>query len=149
MQIYLLKDLKGRGKAGEIVNLSDGYAKNFVIPNKIGKVTDKACLTEIKSKKESDDFRRSEEIKEINSTINKLKQTVVKINMKMGANGKLFGSITSAEIAAELAKADIYIDKRHIVLNEPIKLSGAYKIAVKFPYMLSGEINLIVGGVNG
>jgi large subunit ribosomal protein L9 len=149
MQIYLLKDLKGRGKAGEIVNLSDGYAKNFVIPNKIGKVTDKACLTEIKSKKESDDFRRSEEIKEINSTINKLKQTAVKISMKMGANGKLFGSITSAEIAAELAKADIYIDKRHIVLNEPIKLSGAYKIAVKFPYMLSGEINLIVGGVNG
>jgi large subunit ribosomal protein L9 len=144
MQIYLIKDLKGHGKAGEIVNLNDGYAKNFVIKNKIGKVVDNAVLTQIKAKTEADNFHRQEEIAGIKEVIKELGATKITMTAKAGANGKLFGSITAPEISAELSKHGIEIDKRHIHLPEPIKASGAYKITVKFPYGLAGAVNLIV-----
>lgn len=144
MQIFLLKDLKGHGKAGDIVALNDGYAKNFVIKNKIGRPVDNAILSQIKSKTESDNFHKQTEIAEIKEIIAKLDATPIKLTAKVGANGKLFGSITATELAAELAKSGIEIDKRHIVLPEPVKTVGAYKILVKFPHGLNGNINLIV-----
>jgi large subunit ribosomal protein L9 len=144
MRIYLLKDLKGHGKKGDIVVLNDGYAKNFVIKNKIGQAVDSTLLSQIKSKNESDEFRKQTEIAEINKIIKKIAETPVTITAKAGANGKLFGSITAAELSAELQKSGITVDKRQIVLPEPIKAAGAYKISVKFPYGLNGAITLLV-----
>jgi large subunit ribosomal protein L9 len=144
MQIYLLKDLKGHGKKGEIVTLNDGYAKNFVIKNKIGQAVDNTIISQIKSKNESHEFHKQEEIAEIKAVISKLNETPVTMTAKVGANGKLFGSITAAELSAELSKKGLTVEKRQIALPEPIKASGAYKILVKFPYGLTGTITLFV-----
>jgi large subunit ribosomal protein L9 len=144
MQIFLLKDLKGHGRAGEIVVLNDGYAKNFVIKNGIGKPVDNSVMSQIKSKTESNEFHRQTEINKIKDIIAKLDKTQIKMTAKVGANGKLFGSVTAAELSAELEKNGVEIDKRHIAMPEPIKTVGAYKILVKFPYGLNGNINLTV-----
>ncbi len=146
MQIYLLKDLKGHGKAGDIVNVNDGYAKNFVIKNKIGKVADSAVLSEIKSKKDSQSFKQQTEVAEINILISKLREIEINLTPKIGANGKLFGGITATDLAHELSNKGLSIDKRHIVLHEPIKAVGSYKISVKFNHNLHGEFALKVGG---
>ena len=147
MQIYLLKDLKGHGKAGEIVNLNDGYAKNFVIKSGFGKVVDNAVLSYIKAKKDSDKFKHDTEVDAIKDTIAKLNATQVVIKAKLGANGKLFGGITATEIAGELSKSGIHIDKRNIQLHDAIKTVGAYKIDIKFGHGLSGNIAVIIEGV--
>jgi large subunit ribosomal protein L9 len=144
MQIYLLKDLKGHGKKGEIVALNDGYAKNFVIKNKIGQAVDNAIISQIKSKNESAEFHKQEEIAEINKIIAKMNETPIAMTAKVGANEKLFGSITATELSAELAQKGVAVEKRQIVLPEPIKAAGAYKILVKFPHGLSGMIKLLV-----
>jgi large subunit ribosomal protein L9 len=149
MRIYLLKDLKGHGRAGEIVTLNDGYAKNFVMKNKIGRQADKQAEAEIKSKKESADFKLEQEIAEIKAVIEKLKTVTVHIKARVGANGKLFGAITSTELAAELAAAGIQTDKRNIDLPEPLRAEGAYKICVKFAHNLHGEFNAIVENADG
>jgi large subunit ribosomal protein L9 len=147
MRIYLLKDLKGHGKAGEIVNLNDGYAKNFVIKNNIGKIVNAQIEAEIKSKQQSDSFKLEQEVAQIKTITEKLKSITVQISAKIGANGKLFGSITATELAHELTSKGVNIDKRSIVLPEPIKAAGAYKINVKFAHNLCGEFTLIVEGL--
>lgn len=149
MQIYLLKDLKGQGKAGDIVNLNDGYAKNFVLKNKIGKVVDNAVLSDIKAKKDSENFKNQTEIAAIKELITKLKDTTVTIRTKIGANQKLFGSITNTEVAAALQQQGITIDKRHIEFNAPIKAAGTYNVNIKFNHNLSGQVTVIVEGING
>lgn len=149
MQIYLLKDLKGHGRAGEIVNLNDGYARNFVIKNKIGRVADNQVLAEVKAKKESDKFKIEQEIEEIKAVISKLNSTQIVITAKVGTNGKLFGGITSSELAEELERQGIHIDKHRIILPQAIKAAGAYKVGVKFAHSLQGDIAVIVEGING
>jgi large subunit ribosomal protein L9 len=149
MQIYLLKDLKGHGKSGDIISLNDGYAKNFVIKNKIGRAVDNAVIAEIKAKQASIQFKTEQETAEIKKIIEKLKSVSVVLSAKVGVSGKMFGSITSAEIAAELFKHGIEIDKKTIVLPEPIKTVGAYKINVKFAHNLHGEILVSIEAANG
>lgn len=149
MQIYLLKDLKGHGKAGDIVNLHEGYAKNFVLKNKIGKVVDNAVLSDIKAKNDSVNFKNQTEIAAIKELIAKLKNTTVTLRGKVGANGKLFGSITTAEVADALAEQGIAIDKRHIEFNAPIKATGTYNVNIKFNHNLSGAVTLMVEEFNG
>lgn len=144
MQIYLLKDLKGHGKAGDIVKLNDGYAKNFVLKNKIGKVVDNTVLTEIKAKADSENFKTQTEIKEITALIAQLQKTTVTLRTKVGANQKLFGSITAAEVADALAAQGLTVDKRHIIFTEPIKTTGTYKVSIKFNHNLSGWVTVIV-----
>jgi len=146
MQVYLLKDLPGKGKAGEIINVNDGYGKNFIIKNKIGTAVDKTTLAMVKEKNDSNNFRIAEEKKEIQATIAKLKDVSITIKAKVGDGGKMFGSITSTEIATALNEKGFNIDKRNIVLSEPIKVVGSYKIKVKFTYTMEGEFNLTVEG---
>ena len=149
MQIYLIKDLKGHGKAGDIVNLNDGYAKNFVIKNKIGRVVDNAVLSDIKAKNDSQAFKNQTEIAAIKELITRLAQTTVTVRSKVGANQKLFGSITAAEVAAALQAQGLTLDKRHLVFPEPIKATGTYKVNVKFNHNLTGVVTLIVEELHG
>lgn len=148
MQIYLLKDLKGHGKAGDIVNLNDGYARNFVIKNKIGKPVDNAVLSEIKAKADSAAFKNQTEIAAIKAQIEQLKQTPVTLHCKVGANQKLFGSITGAEISAALAERGVIVDKRLISITEPIKTTGTYNVTVKYNHQLTGAITVHVEELN-
>jgi large subunit ribosomal protein L9 len=148
MQIYLLKDLKGHGKAGEIVNLNDGYAKNFVLKNKIGKPVDNAVLSDMKAKAESNAFKNQTEIAAIKAQIEQLKQTSVTLHGKVGANQKLFGSITAAEISNALAAKGIHVDKHLIHIPEPIKAIGTYKITIKYNHQLTGTVTVHVEEIN-
>ncbi len=144
MQIYLLKDLKGHGKAGEIVNLNDGYARNFVLKNKIGQVVDNAVLSAIKDKAASRDYQTQTEITAIKAQIDALSKTPVTLRVKVGANQKLFGAITATEVATALAAQGINLDKRHLVMPAPIKTTGTYKLTVKYNHNLTGVVNLCV-----
>lgn len=148
MQIFLLKDLKGHGKAGEIVNLNDGYAKNFVIKNKIGKPVDNATRSDMKAKADSEAFKKQTEIAEIQAQIAQIKQTPITLFCKVGANQKLFGSITATEITNALAAKGINLDKRLIVINEPIKALGTYNVNIKYNYQLTGTITVHVEELN-
>ena len=148
MQIFLLKDLKGHGKAGEIVNLNDGYAKNFVIKNKIGKPVDNATRSDMKAKADSEAFKKQTEIAEIQAQIAQIKQTPITLYCKVGANQKSFGSITATEITNALAAKGINLDKRLIVINEPIKALGTYNVNIKYNYQLTGTITVHVEELN-
>jgi len=139
MQVYLLKDLPGKGKKGEIININDGYAKNYVIKNGFGKAVDAATLNQHKAKQESDNFHKQEEIKATRELANKLEASDVVVKVTVGANGKMFGSVTSAEIATQLG-----IDKKYVQLSEPIKTVGTYKIKCKLPYGIEATVNVEV-----
>jgi large subunit ribosomal protein L9 len=139
MQVYLLKDLPGKGKAGEIISVNDGYGRNFIIKNKIGTAVDAAVLNKVRAKQESDSFHKQEDIKATKELADKLSQKQVVIKVSVGANGKLFGSVTSKEIADELG-----IDKKYIHMTEPIKAVGTYKIKCKLAHGIEAVVNVEV-----
>ena len=147
MQIYLLKDLPGKGRAGDIINVNDGYGKNFLIKNGIGKAADNAVLSQVKAQQESAAFRKNEEITAIKALLEKLKDTVVRIDVKIGANGKMFGAVTGGEIAAALSKQGYEVDKKNFIF-EPIKELGSYKVKIRFAHGLEGQFVLEVNSGN-
>lgn len=144
MQIYLLKDLAGKGKAGEIINVNDGYGKNFLIKNKIGAAVTPEILSKVRAKSESDTFHTNQEKDRIREIIAKLGDTTVTLKASVGDTGKMFGSITATEIAKGLMEQGFEIEKRNVVLPEPIKSLGEYIIKVKFQYGLEGKFKLEV-----
>jgi len=139
MQVYLLKDLPGKGKKGEIINVNDGYGRNFVIKNKIGTAVDAGILSQVKAKQESENFHKQEDIKATKELAKKLEATPVEVKVKVGEGGKMFGSVTSAEIAVQLG-----IDKKYIHLVEPIKVVGTYKIKCKLAHGIEALVNVEV-----
>jgi large subunit ribosomal protein L9 len=145
MKIYLLKDLPGKGKAGQIVELSDGYARNFVLKGGYGRVADNATATHVKQTQEANAFHKAEEIKAIKEIIEKLRGTEIQIGIKIGANDKVFGAVTCLEIAQKLVQKGLKIDKKALVFDK-ISALGAHKIRVKFDHGLTGEFNLTVVG---
>jgi len=144
MQILLKKDLAGKGKAGEIINVNDGYGKNFVIKNGYGVLVTPGIQAQVKAKAESDAFKIAEEKKEIAAVVEKLGKTEIVITAKIGENGKLFGSITGGDVERELRDKGFEIEKRQIVLSEPIKTVGLYKLKVKFAYGMEGTVSVEV-----
>lgn len=142
MRVYLLKDLAGKGKKGEIIEVNDGYGKNFIIKNKIGIAADNALAAEVKAKKEADNFHTAQDKKAIAARIAELEKATVTLKAKVGDTGKMFGSVTGTEVSLALKDAGFDIDKRDIVITEPIKAVGTYKLKVKFPYAMSGNFTL-------
>ena len=145
MKVILQQDVKGQGKKGDIVNVSDGYARNFLLPRKLAiEATDdalNAAKRRIKAKEEAAD-REKEKLR---LTAEALKSLVTKVKAKAGANGKLFGSVTSMEITDELKKQHgIDIDKRKIVLDEPIRQYGSYELTAKLGYDITATLMVIV-----
>ena len=132
MKVILLCDVKGQGKKDQIVNVSDGYARNFLFPQKKAIPADAKATSELKSKEESKQFRLSEEKKAAEALAEKIKSVTVEIKMEHGQDGRLYGSVTAKDIAEALKKlvgADI--DKRKINLKESIKAYGSYTVELK------------------
>ncbi|HBM82014.1 MAG: 50S ribosomal protein L9 [Clostridiales bacterium] len=132
MKVILNVDIKGVGKKGQIINASDGYARNYLLPRKFAVSATGGNLTSLNEKKEAEKYRKQNEREKAFETAKKLSGLKVLFKVKAGENGKLFGSITSKDIAGEIKKQHGFeIDKRKIVLDEPIKSEGIYNIEVK------------------
>ena len=147
MKVVLLQDVKGQGKKDEIVEVSDGYARNFLFPKKLAAVADAKVLNDIKNKEAAKQHRIELEKQAARETAEKLSSVMVKIKVKEGAagDGKFYGSVTTKDIAEALAaQHGIEVDKRKIVLDDAIKAYGTYTVDVKLYPEISGKVNVLV-----
>lgn len=144
MKVLLLQDVKGSGKKGDIIETSDGYAKNFLIKKNLAKQADKAVLCEKASQQASAQRNVMLQKEDAQNKANLLKGRTFAIKAKVGENGKMFGAITAKEIADTLREAGIDVDKRQIVLESNIKATGSYKVEVKLFSGISAHFNLVV-----
>ena len=145
MKVILLKDLKGTGKKNDIVNVSDGYANNYLIPNGIATKADNAKINENTQLKQAAAYHAQVELDNAKALGEKLKEVTLKMIIKCGESGKLFGSITSKDIAEELVKLGYNIDKKKIVID-PIKSLGAYTAVAKLHPKVSVQFKIIIAG---
>lgn len=145
MKVVLLEDVKGQGKRGELVNVSDGYARNFLFPKKLAKPADNQIINEIKAKKDSEDFKKQEEKKQALALAETLKDKVLVYKTTGGSDGRLYGAVTAKDISEKLeSDLGLAIDKRKIVVNETIKTVGEYNIEIKLYPEISATIKLQV-----
>lgn len=145
MKVIFTQDVKGKGKKGEMKEVADGYARNFLIPKGLATAATADNINTMKLQKKANDARIAEEKANALATAEKLKGCQVVIKAKAGGSGKLFGSVTSQEVADALKEQfGIELEKNRIVQAEPIKAFGAYTLKAKLGYEISGDINLIV-----
>ena len=148
MKVIFLKDIKGSGKKGEIKEVSDGYANNFLLRQGLAKKVDATALNENRMQKEANDYHKEQERLAALQVKKQLDGKNIVLKIKCGENGKTFGAITSKEIAEALEKNGLVIDKKKIDLKESIKLIGSYKIQVKVYPEITSEFNLEVVAEN-
>ena len=147
MKLILLEDVKGVGKKGDIVNKNDGYAINFLIPKKLAVEATNAHLNDLELKKKSEAKRKKEELEEAQRLGAELNDKVVKVKVKAGENGKVFGSVTNKEIAsALLEQTGMDIDKKKISFDDPIKMVGRRIVKVKLHPQVTVELTVEIAG---
>lgn len=145
MKVILLEDIKGKGKKGDIVKVSDGYARNFLFPAKKAQEANAQNMTEANQKKKAKAHQKEVEYQEARELAKQIKALEVTIKAKSGEAGKLFGSITSKEIASELeAQHKIKVDKKKIVMKDNIKVLGSYTVDIKLYPKVSTTLNVNV-----
>lgn len=145
MKVILTQDVKGVGKKDQILEVNDGYARNFLIPKKLGVQASTANLALLKSKQDSRDFKKQEEKKEAEQIKEKLEKIRLDIKVKSGENGKIFGGVTSKEISDVLKdKYSINIDKKKIELKETIKTVGITTVDIKLFEGVIGKVKVNV-----
>ncbi len=145
MQVILKADGKGTGKAGELVKVSDGYARNFLFPKKLAIEADAAALNDLKNKQAAQEHHVQEEIAENQAMAQKIDGKTVVVKAKAGKEGKLFGSVTGKEIAAEInAQFGVSVDKRKIKLDTAIKAFGSYSAVVRFTHSVEAKMSVQV-----
>ena len=143
MKIILTQDIKGVGKKDEIINANDGYARNFLFPKKLAVEANNQNLAELKSKQNAQTHKKDLEKENANKLKEKLSKIILKVKVKAGGNGKIFGSITSKEIATELKNQyKIEIDKKKILLKEPIKEIGIFSVEIKLYEGIIGKLKI-------
>ena len=146
MKVLLLQDVKGQGKKDQIVDVSDGYARNFLFPKKLAVVADNKALNEVKNKEASKQYKIETEKAAARDVAAKLAEVTVKFTVNAGADGRLYGSITSKDIAEALQKQHkITVDKRKIVMPDPIKAYGTYNFDVRLYPEIVGKVKVTVG----
>jgi large subunit ribosomal protein L9 len=132
MKVVLLQDVKGLGKKDSVVEVNDGYARNYLIPRKLAVPATEGLEKHLKEKKEAEQKKKEKELKAAKDLASKLEKSQIIIKAKAGENGKLFGSITNKEIAEEIKKQlGFDIDKKKIELDDPIKLIGSYDVVIR------------------
>ena len=145
MKVIFLEDVKGKGKKGELKDVSDGYARNFLLPKKLAKEATADNLNTFKLQEKAKAAQIAREKAEAQENAKKLENMQVKVIAKAGSNGRLFGAVTNKEISDALSKQHgMAIEKNKIVLSEPIKSYGAFDVKCKFGYEISGVIHVLV-----
>ena len=131
MKVILLKDVKGTGKAGDIIEAKDGFAQNFLIKRGLAKSADAQALNENKQQKAAAEFHKQETLKANKELKEKLDGQQITVQVKSGANGKFFGSVTNKEVADKLFELGFDIDKKKITIPNGIKTAGVYPVTIK------------------
>lgn len=145
MKVILLEDVKSLGKKGDVVDVSDGYAKNFLLTKKKGVEANSKNLNDLKLKKANDEKVAAQNLQDARDLAALLEQKTVVVKLKAGEGGKTFGSVSSKEIAEEAAKQHaLEIDKKKIVINDPIKSIGTYEVTVKLHPKVAGKLKVRV-----
>lgn len=140
MKVILKQDVKGTGKKGDILDVSDGYAKNFLLKKGLAEQASSVAVNSLKLQKEAEERRRAEEAAAIRALAKTMDKSKVILSIKCGENGKVFGSVTSREIAAKLAELGYDVDKKKIVLKDPIKTVGDYTIEIRLMEGVSAKV---------
>ena len=145
MKVILQQDVKGQGKKGQLVDVSDGYARNFLLAKKLAVLATPENVNTMKQQEKAKKAQMAAEKAEAEATAKKLEGLTVKVVAKAGEGGRLFGAVTGKEIAEALSKQHgVTINKAKLVLDEPIKACGGYKIKAKLGYEITGIVNVMV-----
>ena len=148
MKVILTQDVKSQGKKGQLINVSDGYARNFLLPKGLAVEADAGAMNDLKNKESSRLHKIELEKAAAKETAEKLEKVTVKLQAKAGADGRLYGSVTSLDIAENLEKQhNIKVDKHKIQLSDPIKTFGVHTVTVKLYTEITGKINVVISDV--
>ena len=142
MKVILLQDVKGKGKKGQMIEVSDGYARNFMLPKKMAIEATADAINTMKMNDKATQERIAREKAEALAISKKLREMTLTVTAKGGGAGRLFGSVTTQEIADALAKQGIKLDKRKIVISDPIKNVGTYTVNCKLGYEISAPLTV-------
>ena len=147
MKVILKENIKGVGKKDEIINASDGYARNYLFPKNLAVEANATNLSKLKTKQDSENYKKNQEKEEAKSLAEKLEKVRLRFKVKTGENGKVFGGVSSKEIAEKLEKEyNFKVDKKKIELKETIKTLGITKINVKLYEGVIAKLNVEVLG---
>lgn len=145
MKVILLDNIKGVGKKDEVINASDGYARNFLFPKKLALEANAENMSKLNNKKEANNYRKDVEKQEAQEIAKKLKGILLKMKVKAGENGKIFGGVTAKEISENLkSQYNMEIDKKKVDLKEPIKTLGSFQVNIKLYEGVIGTLKLEV-----
>ena len=148
MKVILLDNIKGVGKKDEVIEASDGYARNFLFPKKLALEANKENMAKLQAKKDSNQHKKDLEKEKALEIQKTLKTLTLEIKVKAGENGKIFGGVTAKEISESLnEKHKIEIDKKKIVLNEPIKNIGIFHVEIKLFEGITGKLKVEVTSI--
>ena len=144
MKVVLLQDVKGQGKKGDVIEVSEGYGRNFLINKKLAKIATADVLNVISLQKQAEERRLQEAAKKALEDQKNLKDKVVTISVKTGQTGKLFGAVTGSDIAEALNKEGFSVDKKSVVLKDPIKNEGTYDVEIKLHQDIKAKIKVVI-----
>lgn len=145
MKVILQKDVKGQGKRGQLVNVSDGYARNFLFPKNLAVPANADNMNKMIMQDKAKKAQMAAEKAEAEAVAEKLKGVVVKIPAKAGTGGRLFGAVTTKEISDALKQQhNVDIPKQKLVLDDPIKAFGTYQVKARLGFEISGTVNVLV-----
>lgn len=145
MKLILLADIKGVGKKDDVINASDGYARNFLLPRKLAVLADSGNMSKLNDKKASQAHKKELELNEAKQIAEKINKIELQIKVKAGENGKIFGGVTNKEISEELKKAyNIEIDKKKILLKENIKNLGKFNIDIRLAEGIVAKLTVMI-----
>ena len=145
MKVIMMQDVKGQGKKGQLVDVSDGYARNFLLPKKLAVIATAENINTMKQQEKARKAQEAAEKAEAQELAKKLEGITVKVAAKAGEGGRLFGAVTSKEISECLSEqTGLTVAKTKLVLDEPIKACGTYKIKAKLGYEVVGTVNVMV-----
>lgn len=143
MKVILLKDVRGQGKEGDVVNISDGYARNFLFPRKLAKAADAASLNAIRNRASAQKHKKAEEETVARELAKSLRGAIVEVKVHAGEQGRLFGSVSNMEVAKAISEQmGTVIDRRKIIIKTPIKSIGLYTVTAKIYAGISTEIKV-------
>lgn len=144
MKVILKADVKGSGKKGDILEVSDGYAKNFLLKRGLAELATTSGINEIEQKKRAEEYHKAESVKAQRELAQKLNGLTLTVAIRAGENGKVFGSVTTEKIAAALAELGYEVDKKRITTKEPIKNVGEYEAEVRLMESVAAKIKVVV-----